>query len=38
MVAVAIMIEGQPGLTWARWKRLCAKVEVPGFAKLSHSL
>ena len=37
MVAISIMIEGQMGLTWPRWKRLCAEVESLGFAGLFRS-
>lgn len=37
MVAIAIMIEGQMGLTWPRWKRLAAEVEGLGFAGLFRS-
>ncbi len=37
MVAISIMIEGQDGLTWPRWKRLIAEVEALGFAGLYRS-
>lgn len=37
MVAIAIMIEGQDGLTWPRWKRLVAAVDELGFAGLFRS-
>jgi F420-dependent oxidoreductase-like protein len=37
MLAVSIMIEGQNGLTWPRWKRLVAEVERLGFAGLFRS-
>ncbi len=37
MVAVSIMIEGQMGLTWARWQRLVAAVDGLGFAGLFRS-
>src|SRR5919205_660921 len=37
MVAISIMIEGQDGLTWPRWKRLVAEVEDLGFAGLFRS-
>ena len=37
MVALSIMIEGQDGLTWPRWKRLVAEVESLGFAGLFRS-
>lgn len=34
---IAIMIEGQNGLTWARWQRIAAAVEELGFAGLYRS-
>lgn len=34
---LAIMIEGQDGLNWARWKRIARLVEALGFAGLYHS-
>lgn len=34
---IAIMIEGQNGLTWARWQRLALAVEALGFAGLYRS-
>lgn len=34
---IAIMIEGQQGLTWRRWQRLCAAVEQLGFAGIYRS-
>ncbi|GAC1433315.1 MAG: LLM class F420-dependent oxidoreductase [Ktedonobacteraceae bacterium] len=37
MVALSIMIEGQDGLTWPRWKRLVSEVESLGFAGLFRS-
>lgn len=37
MLDVAIMIEGQNGLTWPRWQRLAAAVEALGFAGLFRS-
>lgn len=37
MVALSIMIEGQDGLTWARWKKLVEAVESLGFAGLFRS-
>lgn len=37
MVALSIMIEGQDGLTWPRWKRLVSEVEALGFAGLFRS-
>ncbi len=37
MLDVAIMIEGQNGLTWQRWQRLAHTVEELGFAGLYRS-
>ncbi len=37
MVALSLMIEGQDGLTWARWRRLVAEAEALGFAGLFRS-
>jgi F420-dependent oxidoreductase-like protein len=37
MLALSIMIEGQNGLTWSRWKRLAAEVEQLGFTGLFRS-
>ncbi len=37
MTAISIMIEGQQGLTWPRWKRLVVEVEALGFAGLFRS-
>ena len=37
MIDVAIMIEGQNGLNWARWKRMVQAVEALGFAGLYRS-
>lgn len=37
MIEVAIMIEGQNGLTWPRWQRLALAVEALGFAGLYRS-
>jgi F420-dependent oxidoreductase-like protein len=37
MVAVSLMIEGQNGLTWPRWKRLVVEAETLGFAGLFRS-
>lgn len=37
MLEVAIMVEGQSGLTWPRWKRLVRAVEDLGFAVLYRS-
>ncbi len=37
MVALSIMVEGQDGLTWPRWKRLVSEVESLGFAGLFRS-
>jgi F420-dependent oxidoreductase-like protein len=36
-VRVSLMIEGQNGLNWPRWKRLVAEVEGMGFAGLFRS-
>src|SRR6266516_6844060 len=37
MVAVSLMIEGQFGMTWSRWKNLVAEVEDLGFAGMFRS-
>jgi alkanesulfonate monooxygenase SsuD/methylene tetrahydromethanopterin reductase-like flavin-dependent oxidoreductase (luciferase family) len=37
MPAIGIMIEGQEGLTWDRWRRLCRDVEDLRFASLRRS-
>jgi alkanesulfonate monooxygenase SsuD/methylene tetrahydromethanopterin reductase-like flavin-dependent oxidoreductase (luciferase family) len=37
MIAISIMIEGQQGLTWPRWRRLAEEVEALGFAGLFRS-
>lgn len=37
MVAISLMIEGQNGLNWSRWKRLVAETEDLGFAGLFRS-
>jgi F420-dependent oxidoreductase-like protein len=37
MLELAIMIEGQNGLNWARWQRLALAVEALGFAGLYRS-
>ncbi len=37
MIAISIMIEGQDGLTWPRWKRIAGAVEQLGFAGLFRS-
>ena len=37
MVALSVMIEGQEGLTWPRWKRLVSATEDLGFAGLFRS-
>jgi F420-dependent oxidoreductase-like protein len=37
MVAISLMIEGQNGLDWPRWKRLVAAAEDLGFAGLFRS-
>lgn len=37
MIPISIMIEGQAGLTWPRWKRLAAEAEALGFAGMFRS-
>jgi F420-dependent oxidoreductase-like protein len=37
MTAISIMIEGQDGLTWQRWKRIAEEVERLGYAGLFRS-
>lgn len=37
MIDISLMIEGQNGLTWPRWKQLVAEVENLGFAGLFRS-
>ena len=37
MVAISLMIEGQNGLNWPRWRRLVAEAEQLGFAGLFRS-
>jgi len=37
MAVLGVMIEGQEGLTWARWKHLCEIVEDYGFESLWRS-
>lgn len=37
MVALSIQIEGQNGLTWARWKKMVDEVETLGFVGLYRS-
>jgi len=37
MAKVGIMIEGQEGLNWERWRRLCQDVDALGFASLRRS-
>ena len=37
MAKVGIMIEGQEGLNWDRWRRLCHDVERLGFSSLRRS-
>lgn len=37
MIEVAIMIEGQNGLTWPRWQRIAQATEALGFAGLYRS-
>ncbi len=37
MIAISLMIEGQNGLNWPRWRRLVAEAEQLGFAGLFRS-
>lgn len=37
MTQVGIMIEGQEGLNWERWRRICEETEALGFASLRRS-
>ena len=37
MLEIAVMIEGQNGLNWERWKRIVPAVEDLGFAGLYRS-
>lgn len=37
MLDVALMVEGQNGLTWERWQRIAETVEAAGFAGLYRS-
>src|SRR5437016_14185582 len=37
MTQLGIMIEGQEGLNWERWRAICADVERLGFASLRRS-
>jgi len=37
MVAISLMLEGQYGMTWSRWKKLVAEVEDLGFAGMFRS-
>jgi alkanesulfonate monooxygenase SsuD/methylene tetrahydromethanopterin reductase-like flavin-dependent oxidoreductase (luciferase family) len=37
MAKLGIMIEGQEGLNWDRWRRICHDVEALGFASLRRS-
>src|SRR5919109_4825038 len=37
MAKLGIMIEGQEGLSWDRWRNLCHDVEALGFASLRRS-
>src|SRR2546423_1249593 len=37
MAKLGIMIEGQEGLNWDRWRKLCTDVEELGFASLRRS-
>jgi len=37
MAKLGIMIEGQEGLTWERWRHICADVDALGFGSLRRS-
>ena len=37
MIEVALMIEGQNGLTWERWQRIAKLADEMGFAGLFRS-
>ena len=37
MTQVGIMIEGQEGLSWDRWRRICSDADTLGFASLRRS-
>lgn len=37
MTQLGIMIEGQEGLTWERWRRICHDTDTLGFASLRRS-
>jgi alkanesulfonate monooxygenase SsuD/methylene tetrahydromethanopterin reductase-like flavin-dependent oxidoreductase (luciferase family) len=37
MTQLGIMIEGQEGLNWERWRRICADTDTLGFASLRRS-
>ena len=37
MASIGVMIEGQDGLNWERWRRLCQDAERLGFASLRRS-
>jgi alkanesulfonate monooxygenase SsuD/methylene tetrahydromethanopterin reductase-like flavin-dependent oxidoreductase (luciferase family) len=37
MASIGVMIEGQDGLNWERWRHLCADAERLGFASLRRS-
>lgn len=37
MTQVGIMIEGQEGLSWERWRRICHDVDTLGFASMRRS-
>src|SRR6266849_9678573 len=37
MTQVGIMIEGQEGLNWERWRRICTDTERLGFASMRRS-
>src|SRR5439155_24530844 len=37
MAGIGVMIEGQDGLNWERWRRICTDAERLGFASLRRS-
>src|SRR6266568_6383775 len=37
MTQIGIMIEGQEGLSWERWRRICHDTDTLGFASLRRS-
>src|ERR1051326_1819132 len=37
MTQLGIMLEGQEGLNWERWRRICSDAERLGFASLRRS-